>query len=639
MAKETPSLSRFILILFTLLRRFSACLKQLLFTVNIIHASDEQKAQVSLAEINGGYLPRMNSVFRHLEQGLSRNPSGWAVICLHQQADHLSDVLQPPRCHKCLTSGNLADSDVSAPIDCLAITYEQLDGTAQKLAAGLLSANARPGSSTLLMLIPNGVEYALLTWCCVLLKITYVCVDPDIVSVSGYRGLRDIMRSVRPSIVVTAGLTQAAVLDIAIDDLNLAPPIRVSLGGKPSKGWRSFRDMIIRGASHGSEIDTSKLREAGAHDDLNRINSIIFTSGTSGIPKGCPLRVASMCQILESQSWLVNESNSARALQAAHNSRGIAAFQTLQTWRAGGAVVMLSKSCDIQEMTQALRNHAPTFIAVSPSMASAIREEMTMDPFIADSVKTVQVGGEAVTIGAMEECSALFPSAKVCVNHGMTEGGGSFYWPFFDTPLDQISRFGELCPIGAVAPGSAVRIWSTSVQRVAQRGEVGELHIRGGSLLRQYMGGRSPGSFRDDDCGHWLVTGDTAMIDREGLVFILGRSKDMIVGTAGIIVPVAIETVIQKYLGGAQAAVLSIQHPTRGQVPVAIIKEYARRTGPEIMSHVTTILGQTYLLAGVVSLKQLGLTDFPRNGSGKVSKPDLEAALQKRFGSNVPKVA
>ncbi|OCT50003.1 putative AMP dependent CoA ligase [Cladophialophora carrionii] len=552
MAKEPSSPTQFMLILFFLLRRFTALLRQILFPVKAVHASNERKAQHSLAEINGGYLPRMNSVFRHLEQGLSRNPDGLAVICLHQKAHHLFDILEPPKCKKCLTSGNLEDTSVSGPKGCLAITYEQLDRTAQKLAAGLVSAHARPGASTLLMLIPNGVEYALLTWCCVLLRITYVCVDPDIASVSGYRGLKDIMRSVRPSIVVTAGVTQAAALDIAIEDLNLPPPIRVSLDDDPSKGWRSLRGLSIRGSSPGAAIDASKLREAAAHDDPNRINSIIFTSGTSGTPKGCPLRVASMCQILQSQSWLFNESNSARALQAAHNSRGIAAFQTLQTWKAGGAVVMISKSCDIQEMTQALRHHAPTFIAVSPSMAVAIREEMTKDPFIADSVKTVQVGGEAVTIGAMEDCSALFPCAKVCVNHGMTEGGGSFYWPFFDTPLDQIPRFGELCPIGAVAPGSAVRIWSTSTQRVVQRCEVGELHIRGGSLLRQYMGGKSPGSFHDDDCGHWLVTGDTAMIDQDGLVTILGRSKDMIVSSAGIIVPVAIETVIQKYLGGSQ---------------------------------------------------------------------------------------
>jgi acyl-CoA synthetase (AMP-forming)/AMP-acid ligase II len=505
---------------------------------------DEEPSPNSIGEINGGYLPRSNSVFCHLKEGLSRSQDGWAVICLHQQADHLADVITPSKSDRGFRHDGKEEKSAYGPNGCLAITYEQLDCTAQRLAAGLLSAGVH-SESNMLMFIPNGVEYALLVWCCVLLRITYVCADPETFGVSGFQGLKDIMRSVKPSVVVTAGAMQAAIVDIAIEDLNLLPPVRISLDGTVPKGWLSFKSFI----AHTAATKITDIVRAAEHDNPNRINSIIFTSGTSGLPKGCPLRVASMCQILESQSWLINQNNCARALQAAHNSRGIAAFQTLQTWKAGGAVVMIAHSCDIKEMTEALRYHAPTFIAVSPSMASAIREETKNYPFMPDSVRTVQVGGEAVTVDAVAQCSALFPRAKVCVNHGMTEGGGSFQWPFFATSLDEIPRFGELCPIGIVSPGSAVRIWDASSRRPVKRGEVGELHIRGGSLLRQYMNGRSPESFFDDEKGHWLVTGDTAMIDRNGLIFILGRSRDMIVGSAGIIVPAAIETVIQKYLG------------------------------------------------------------------------------------------
>jgi len=73
-------------------------------------------------------------------------------------------------------------------------------------------------------------------------------------------------------------------------------------------------------------------------------------------------------------------------------------------------------------------------------------------------VRSIQVGGDAVTKDTMMKCAALFPHAKVCINHGMTEGGGSFTWPFFDTPIPRIPYSGEIYPIGAVAPGSIVRI-------------------------------------------------------------------------------------------------------------------------------------------------------------------------------------
>lgn len=494
--------------------------------------------QEKLAEIDGGPIEAAKSVFEHIEEGLIKNPDQKAVICLHQDKNHLSQLI---------AAGDPCVSPAEEPSDqsdqCLTLTYRQLHHTAQKLAAGILANNVKPNSS-MLMIIPNGGEYALLVWICAILRITYVCVDESMGDSSSYRKLREIMKTVKPSLIVVSSENRALAVDFAIADLNLATPVKICLADICQVGWKSL--LQIMKDSPWCAVDPEVLLDNARNDDPNRINSIIFTSGTSGTPKGCPLRVSSISHILSSQSWLINKDNCARALQAAHNSRGIAPAQTLQTWKAGGAVVMTSKSCDVGEIVEALQLHKPSFIALSPAMVSAIWQRMQVNPFETGSVRSVQVGGEATTRTCLSECTALFNNAKVFANHGMTEGGGSFLWPFFDTPLEALPRFGELCPIGKVAAGSTVRIWRGG--NVARRCELGDLHIKGSSLLRQYMSGESGASFLDDEQGRWFVTGDTAMIDNDGVVFILGRTKDMISKGGSIVVPAAIESFLQRRL-------------------------------------------------------------------------------------------
>ncbi|KAK4495525.1 hypothetical protein PRZ48_013857 [Zasmidium cellare] len=579
------------------------------------------------AEIDGGEITRKGSVFKQLEHNLQRNPHALAVTSLHQPAHHLSNVLPAAKRFGWLP---LAAADEAAAADKpaadhLTITYAQLHQTALKLVSALQSAGAQPHAK-MLMLIPNGGEYAILLWCCILMRITYICIDPDIVNISSYSSLKEIIKTVKPSIVVADGYEQATALDIAFDDLHLASPVRVLLQpSAASRKWGILTDLVTRAP----KPDIEAILRAAREETSGGINSLIFTSGTSGTPKGCPLRVASMCHILESQSWLITPENSARALQTIHNSRGIAAFQTLQTWKAGGSCVMISESGNIEQTADALLHHAPTFLAITPAMGAALREPLSFNAGVPTvlSVKTVQVGGDAVTIDGLDDCSKMFPNANVCVNHGMTEGGGSFIWPFSDTEIADIPRFGELCPIGFVAQGTAARIWDPEKQRTCRRGEIGHLHLKGDNLLRRYLGSQSMESFISDDNGRWFVTGDTGMINEDGLVFILGRSAQIIRTENGAVVPVAIEAVIQK-LPGLQAYVIPVRNRDNSYSPVAIVQNLDLYTEDEIKSHVVSKLGESYQLAGVFSLKQVGFETFPRNGSGKVSKTQLEEMIR-----------
>ena len=547
----------------------------------------EEGAADQLAEINGGTWERM-SVFEHIELGLKKDPARLAVICTFQPANHLeglvpredkvpqpnairpenvvngpdqqpipskflnncqhNDVLwdnQQDQLTHSVKQEKIIQSTVSSET-CLTLSYIQLHRAAVNLAAGLQAIGAQP-NTTMVMLIPNGGEYAVILWTCILLRITYVSIDPMSLDIAGFTELKHTLRTIKPQIVVAPDAVSGKALDVAVSELQLPQPIRLCLSPSRTLGWRPLADVATAGSR--TPIDEATLVEAARQDNPDRIHSIMFTSGTSGSPKGCPMRVKGMSHVLHSQSWLVDAEAGAFALQQPHNSRGIAPAQTLQTWRAGGAVVMTGQTFSVSAAATAIRRFGATFMVLTPPMVHEWAIELTARPLDVGSVKKIQIGGDAVTKGILSKCAVLFPRAQVWVNLGMKEGGGSFMWPFLESPVSKIPFFGEICPIGRVAPGSVIRLWDPDRERVVSKGQLGELHISCGSIIKHYLSGRSEESFYNDRKGRWFNTGDIAIVDSEGLVSILGRRKDMIKrGDVGIM-PAAIESSVEAFTG------------------------------------------------------------------------------------------
>ena len=526
-----------------LIRSFWAVISKFLLSKG--KENKEKVMTERLAEIDGGCAGNDESVYKHIEQGLYKNPNWPAVICMFQPADYLKDwnLGREAVFGKQSNGPSLCDGLVN--LTWLTLTHAQLHRTALALAAGLLAHGARP-DTTVVMAIPNGVEYTILLYAFILLRITYVSLDQSLLDISGFTLLKIALRALKPQIIVAPDTVSGRAFDIAIAELHLPQPIRLSLSSGRTSKWTYIADIAT--AALKSSIGEDALIAAARQDNPERLHSIMFTSGTSGHPKGCPQRVSGMSHILQSQSWLMDAEASNFALQQAHNSRGIAPAQTLQTWKAGGAVVMTGQSFSVCQAAKAIRELGVTFVVLTPSMVHEMAAEMSAEPLNVNCVKKVQLGGDAVTKDILLKCSALFPQARVCVNHGMTEGGGSFVWPFFEQAPSTIPFFGEICPIGLVAPGSVIRIWDNERKCVVRRGELGELHISCASIINCYLGRKQQVIYYDER-GRWFNTEDVAMVGRDSLVYILGRRKDMIKRAGTAIMPAAIASSIEAFTG------------------------------------------------------------------------------------------
>lgn len=586
---------------FLILSIFASPLRHLLLSLLLGKKRLDESSYASskdLAEVDGGAWERV-SVFAHIEQGLKKCPEGPAVISMFQSAESLpylvseetrengqshqspkkpngSSHTQKPLSMSPLQfgaftmpngiideqkeeqSGESKSTAEEKPMTKIAskfltITYRQLHSTALKIAAGML-ANGAKSNTSMLMIIPNAGEYTLLLWACILLRITYVSLDPDMLDISGFTMLKATIQTLKPQIVVAPDALTGKSVEVAVSELRLPRPLYICLTASRISHWRSLTDLVHDAAK--VPIDEKALVSAARFDSPNRINSIMFTSGTSGLPKGCPMRVSNMSHMLHSQSWLVDTEAGAFALQQPHNSRGIAPAQTMQTWKAGGAVIMTGQEFNVTQALEAITELKVTFIVLTPPMVHEMAVELSAKSVDVSSVKRIQVGGDAITKGLLLKTASLFPKAQVCVNHGMTEGGGSFMWPFFESPISNIPFFGEICPIGVVAPGATIRVWDTDKKCVIKRGQLGELHVSSGSLIKHYLGGRSEDSFYDDKGERWFNTGDVAMVNEDGLVSILGRRKDMIKRAGVAIMPAALESSIAAFTGAQVSRLL-----------------------------------------------------------------------------------
>ncbi|KAK2767072.1 putative NRPS-like protein biosynthetic cluster [Arachnomyces sp. PD_36] len=599
-------------------------------------ANKENLAQI----VRSGSSPSSwsSSLFSHIERGLKKNPHKTAIRCMHQPANHLSDLVLPELVE--WENGSQLMRDREHDADCLTLTYSQLHHSALDLASGMIANGVKPGS-TVLALIPNGGEYAILLWACIVLRLTLTPLDPSVLEAPANTDLRYVIETINPEVMIVPNAKGAYVLGAEVKDIG-APRqmLLISLDGKPPlSGWKSLYNLIGEASNH--PLNKRSLLEDARNDDPNRINFILFTSGTSaGAPKGCPQRVGSMSHILNSQAWLINSDNCSRVLQQAHNSRGIALQTTLQTWREGGELVMASsKSFAIEHTADAILQHRVTFVVLSPAMVYGLADTLSSTTDVrngtADSVRTFHVGGDAVTRDVLIRTATLFPDAKVCINQGMTEGGGFFQWPFFNgPPLSQIPHFGEICPVGIVAPGASVRICAPNSRATLRKGVPGELHVCCASIIEGYLGGIEQDSFYEDDYGRWFITGDIAMVDEANLVYLLGRSKEQIEHEEGCVIPAVLESCIEKF-SGVQATVVAIRHATRGNEAFAVLGSSNSKSEDEIKSNIQQILGKAYVPAGLFSLKQIGLEKAPVNATHKVVKTEVRRALLRHLeGSN-----
>lgn len=343
--------------------------------------------------------------------------------------------------------------------------------------------------------------------------------------------------------------------------------------------------------------------------------AIYYSSGTTGFPKA----------ILHAHRALVH---SARCEQAHHGQTKEDVFLCIPPlyhtgakmhWFgsliSGGKAVLL-KGTKPEWILRAVSDEGCTIVWLLVPWAQDIldaieRGDIKPADYRLDQWRLMHIGAQPVPPSLIRRWLTVFPHHKYDTNYGLSEsiGPGCVH-----LGLDNVEKVGA---IGKAGFGWTVKIVDPAGKTV-ERGDVGELCVKGPGVMKcYYKDEKATAEVLKDG---WLLTGDMAMEDEDGFIFLVDRKKDVIITGGENLYPVQIENYLRRHEAVKDAAVIGLPDARLGEIAAAIIavKDGCTLTEEEIMD----------FCAGLPRYKRprkVIFADVPRNPTGKIEKPRLRA--------------
>jgi acyl-CoA synthetase (AMP-forming)/AMP-acid ligase II len=372
--------------------------------------------------------------------------------------------------------------------------------------------------------------------------------------------------------------------------------------GSPPDGMRSYEELVA------SSTPVEDARRGG-----DEIAGLFYTGGTTGFPKGVMLTHANlMISAMGSQAITTMGWPGGRLLHAVptFHLAGIASF--VGHSMVGGAHVMLPRF-EPGAVLDAIARHAITNTVLVPTMVQRVVDHPDLAACDVSSLRLVLYAGSPITEALLQRAMKAFPHADFVQAYGMTELAPT---ATLLTPEDH-RRGDRLRSAGRAAAHAEVRIVD-AVGREVARGTVGEVAVRGGSVMAGYWDKEKETrqAIRDG----WMYTGDAAYMDDDGFVFIVDRLKDMIVTGGENVYSAEVEGALGSHPGVATCAVIGVPDAEWGERVHAfvVLKPGATASPEELREHAKRHI------AGYKAPRSVELVDsLPMSAAGKVLKREL----------------
>ncbi len=399
-----------------------------------------------------------------------------------------------------------------------------------------------------------------------------------------------------------------------ISTQNASLPQRTRRDTKVLKTLCSFVLFVVKKEGYGDPICLDDLPRNAPDPhlvgalELDTEFGILFTSGTTGKPKGARLlwknifwsatASAFRLGILPSDRWLLT--------LPLYHIGGLSIL--LRSALYGTAVILPNFTDDQFDLTQLqTRMHAtqPTLLSLVPTMLYRMLEG---ESFFPASLRLILLGGAATSFQLLER--AVAENLPVSTTYGLTECASQVATA---TPVEARRKPAS---VGKPLPGVRVEIRDDDGQLLPS-GEIGNVYVAGDVVMFGYL--------HQAKVEEWLRTGDLGYLDAEGDLFILQRRSDLIVSGGENIYPAEVESVLLQHPTVAEACVVGIPDEQWGQRVVAAV----------VVRDVTVFDKEDLLLfcrqrmAGYKIPKKIVVLDaLPQTASGKVKRKEVMKLLE-----------
>ena len=382
----------------------------------------------------------------------------------------------------------------------------------------------------------------------------------------------------------------------------------VVMSGEPGthNSWTGFVEAGQAVADH--EVTTRAA--AVAPDDLS---DIMFTSGTTGQPKGAMLTHAATVRGFDAWATVVGLRDTDRYLIVNPFFHTFGLKAGIVSALIKGATIVPLKMFDVRAAMQLIEDEQISMLPGPPSIYQTMLDHPDVASFDLSSLRLAVTGAAPVSVELVRRMREELHFETVVTGYGLTESTGIITMCRHADPDETISQTS-----GRAIPGMEVRLVDDDGNDVAV-GTPGEVLARGYTIMRGYFANPQATAEAIDADG-WLATGDVAVGDELGYIQITDRKKDMFIMGGFNAYPAEIERSLSAYPGVSQVAVIGVADHRMGEVGKAFIvpKPGAQIVADDVISWCRATMAN-YKVPRFVEV----LEAMPMNASGKILKFEL----------------
>ena len=305
------------------------------------------------------------------------------------------------------------------------------------------------------------------------------------------------------------------------------------------------------------ELENSRIsiNEFPKEDD---VADLLFTTGTTGLPKGVTLTFANQMAAAENINTFIGNTADDVEMLALPISHSFGLGRLRCIFAKGATLVMLGSFASMKKFFGEMeRCHVTGFGMVPASWSYILKMSGEKIGQYAGQLKYIEIGSAFMPLENKQKLMNLLPKTHICMHYGLTEASRSAFISFHDDTAHLMSA-------GKASPNTEVAVFSEQGERL-RANEDGEICVKGGHVCSDYWG-MPKEVFEQDFFDGYFRTGDWGHIDEDGYIYLVSRKKEIINVGGKKVRPIEVEEHLNEIEGIDESACVGVHDDVLGEV-------------------------------------------------------------------------
>ncbi len=346
--------------------------------------------------------------------------------------------------------------------------------------------------------------------------------------------------------------------------------------------------------------------------DMDQIADILFTTGTTGEPKGVPLTFGNLAAAVRNINTFIGNGADDVEVLALPISHSFGLGRLRCSLSMGATICLLGSFANVKKLFRTMDEEKATIFTMVPASYRYLKKYTgnRLGNF-AGQLKYIEMGSAFFAPEEKQELAELLPDTRICMHYGLTEASRSAFMEFH-------ADSAQLSSVGKASPFTEIGIFDENGKKLSV-GSEGEICVKGDHVTKGYL-------YRDNSdtfFGDYFRTGDWGSMDEDGYVYLKSRKKELINVGGKKVSPVEVELELKKIVGIADCACVGVPDPNEvlGEVVKAFLVKDS--TVEVDFADITRAL-QGKLEGYKIPVDYEWIDEIPRTHNGKIQRLSLK---------------